>query len=64
MYLKKLVGKGKSHCSFSKQYKNLPNLLEMLLETQEICGSSLKLLFVSHDFFFFFCGLNIEKVQE
>ena len=31
MYLKKWVDKGKSHCSFSKHYKNLMNLLEMLL---------------------------------
>ena len=30
VYLKKWVDKGKNHCSFSKQYKNLMNLLEML----------------------------------
>ena len=31
MYLKKWIDKGKSHYSFFKQYKNLMNLLEMLL---------------------------------
>ena len=28
--------KGKSHCSFSKQYKNLSNLLKMLLKCLDI----------------------------
>jgi len=31
VYLKKWVDKGKSHCSFSKHYKNLASLLDMLL---------------------------------
>ena len=66
--MKKCLLKSHNHlsinsCLYSFDNFFLTSYLLSFLETLETCGYSAKLLYVSRVFFFFF-GLNSEKVQK